>query len=105
MQVLMLLIYTLGVAAASQNHQTQDRLPASRRQGIFRIVCSKWAYLWGFAGVEIYCAALHKQLFQERLPFLPLLLISVYSAVGVVVVWLNLTARLLSKHSLKLKDV
>jgi len=47
-------------------------------------------YIAGLLPVEIYCQGLHHLLgFNRRLPFLPLMLTSVYCAVGVNYVWLK----------------
>ena len=57
------------------------------------------AYLLGLVPLELYCAVGHRLLCSvvfgdsERLPFLPLLLTSVYCAVGVVAAWLKMTVR------------
>lgn len=48
------------------------------------------AYMWGFAPLEMYCAAVHPLLFASKLPFLPLLLPSVYSALGISFCWLQM---------------
>lgn len=49
-------------------------------------------YLWGFLAVEAYCAVIHPAAFHKQLPFLPLMLRSTYSAVGVTAAWLRWTA-------------
>ena len=58
------------------------------------------AYLWGFAPLEIYCAAVHPLMFVSKLPFLPLLLTSVYSALGLGFCWLQMAACWLPRYSL-----
>ena len=45
------------------------------------------AYLWGFAALKLYCALVHGAIFVDRLPFLPLMLTSVYCSLGVSWVW------------------
>ena len=45
-------------------------------------------YLAGFVALEAYCTGLHSLVFGPKLEFLPLLLVSVYSALGVTYVWL-----------------
>lgn len=45
-------------------------------------------YLAGFVVLELYCTLGHKALLGERLPFVPLMLTSVYCALGVSWVWL-----------------
>ena len=57
------------------------------------------AHLLGLVPLELYCAVGHRLLCSVvfgdsgRLPFLPLLLTSVYCAVGVVAAWLKMTVR------------
>lgn len=55
-------------------------------------------FLWGLVPLELYCAFGHRVLCvavfgSHRLPFLPLLLTSVYCAVGAVAAWVKMTAR------------
>lgn len=45
-------------------------------------------YIGGFVALEADCAGLHFIVFGPNLPFLPLLLVSVYSALGVTHTWL-----------------
>lgn len=55
--------------------------------------CCRWlpllyrAYLAGLVVLELYCTLGHKALLGERLPFVPLMLTSVYCAVGVTWAW------------------
>ncbi len=44
-------------------------------------------YMAGLVPLELYCSLGHRQLWGEKLPFVPLMLTSVYCAVGVVGVW------------------
>jgi len=44
-------------------------------------------YLWGFVPLELYCALVHEWMLGARLPFAPLMLTSVYCALGVAWVW------------------
>ena len=55
-------------------------------------------YLGGFVALEVYCTALHSFVFGTKLPFLPLLLVSVYSALGVSYVWLCMAIQWLPIH-------
>jgi alpha-1,3-glucosyltransferase len=52
-------------------------------------------YLWGLVPLELYCLVGHKLLFGQsnKLPFLPLLLTSVYCAAGNMYCWLKMTRR------------
>jgi len=62
------------------------------------------AYLWGLVPLEVYCAfghilLCHAAVGGERLPFLPLLLTSVYGACGVVWAWAKMASRFLRWRS------
>lgn len=46
-------------------------------------------YIVGLAIVEIYGQFLHTFIFEEKLPFLPLMLISVYCALGMMYAWIK----------------
>jgi hypothetical protein len=48
------------------------------------------AYLCGLAALEVYCSAVHPLVLAKRLPFLPLLLTSVYCAAGMAWAWWRL---------------
>lgn len=55
-------------------------------------------YIVGFLALEAYCTGLHSIVFGAKLPFLPLLLVSVYSALGVSYVWLCMAKDCLQTH-------
>ena len=82
MQVLMVLLHTaVAYWMLCRVVNTKASTLLSRQQQ---------AYLWGFAPLEIFCAALHPLMFASKLPFLPLLLMSVYSALGIGFCWLQM---------------
>ena len=49
-------------------------------------------YTWGFVALELYCSLVHGLTLGRdgRLPFVPLMATSVYCALGVVWVWLDM---------------
>lgn len=47
----------------------------------------EWIYLAGLAFVEVYGTWIHPLVLSERLPFLPLMLVSTYCAAGMVWIW------------------
>ncbi|KAH7624442.1 hypothetical protein Ndes2526B_g00642 [Nannochloris sp. 'desiccata'] len=65
----------------------------SRRAVLFTSIES--LYLWGLIPLELYCLVGHKLLFGQSntLPFLPLLLTSVYCAAGNMYCWMKMTGR------------
>lgn len=56
-------------------------------------------YLGGLAAVYAFYAFGHRLVFGERLEFLPLMLLSTYTALGVVYSWLLLLAKTLRDSS------
>ncbi|KAJ8573422.1 hypothetical protein K7X08_009933 [Anisodus acutangulus] len=55
-------------------------------------------YLLGLLAVEIYGQFVHPILFAERLPFLPLMLISIYCAFGMMYSWIWQLRRIIKLH-------
>ncbi|XP_070033114.1 dolichyl pyrophosphate Glc1Man9GlcNAc2 alpha-1,3-glucosyltransferase isoform X1 [Nicotiana tomentosiformis] len=55
-------------------------------------------YLLGLLAVEIYGQLVHPILFTERLPFLPLMLISIYCAFGMMYSWIWQLRQIIKLH-------
>lgn len=55
-------------------------------------------YLVGLLAVEIYGQLVHPILFTERLPFLPLMLISIYCAFGMMYSWIWQLRQIIKLH-------
>ena len=51
---------------------------------------SEASYLFGLIVIEIYQSCIHKLIFQNRLPFLPLMIISFYCSLGLHYAWLKM---------------
>lgn len=72
-----------------------SRTPHQRKMIDSRGSCEKdqligWAgacYLLGLFGVELWGQLLHPYFFGDRLPFLPLMLVSIYCAMGMMYSW------------------
>lgn len=62
---------------------------------------SEKVYLGGLVVVEVYGQCLHPFLFGSALPFLPLMLTSVYCAVGMVYFWLSQLRMIVSVNKVK----
>jgi len=62
-------------------------------------------YLMGIVLVELYCSFGHGLVFKDRWPFMPLMLISVYSAMGIVYAWAHMAMSYIGtiQHSKKIK--
>lgn len=65
-----------GAGGVLSMHQCYSWLPVLSR-----------VYLAGLVLLELYCTLGHKVLLGDRLPFVPLMLTSVYCAVGITWVW------------------
>lgn len=65
-----------GIGGVASMHECCSWLPPLHR-----------LYLLGLVVLELYCSLGHKALLGERLPFVPLMLTSVYCAAGVTWVW------------------
>lgn len=53
-------------------------------------------FLGGIVVLEIYIQVFHKILFGEKLPFLPLLLVSSYCALGITSIWVKYSLEFLN---------
>jgi hypothetical protein len=77
---------SLAAGGAAAQQQTRGAFP-------FLKECCSWlpvmyrVYLVGFVVLELYCTLGHRVLLGDRLPFVPLMLTSVYCALGVTWVW------------------
>lgn len=74
-----------GTIGGTISNPLQKRKTSSQS----RLFCPvEAAYLWGIVPLELYCLIGHRLIFgTSRLPFLPLLLTSVYCSGGVVYCW------------------
>ena len=87
-----------GVPAAENSQPVSQQDATSAAQPL---AWPRWqrAYVYGLVPLELYCTFGHRLLCgavykdSGRLPFLPLLLTSVYCGVGVVAAWFSMTAR------------
>ena len=82
-----------------------ERREKGRARAVATVLCLRErlenVYLCGLVFLELCVQVVHPLVCGERLPFLPLMAISVYSAVGMVYVWLALLHSILSDSSLK----
>ena len=80
------MLFHRGCAVSSRRSSGDVDTPASLAALLGRPLL---VYLAGLVAVQIYADLLHALLFgYERLQFLPLMLLSVYTAAGVVASWL-----------------
>ena len=86
MQVLLVLLHTLY-------SYWQLRTIAGSDSAQSLLTKAETAYLMGFVPLEISCTVLHPWLLASKLPFLPLLLTSVYCALGISYCWCLLASR------------
>ncbi|WOL06122.1 hypothetical protein Cni_G14854 [Canna indica] len=94
-KVLLLAIYAIlmwigfssyfGVGAATGGSKTDDSSGSDRKQEF--LGKNGLLYLLGLMGVELWGQLLHPYIFGSRFPFVPLMLISMYCAVGMMYSW------------------
>ncbi|XP_068650951.1 dolichyl pyrophosphate Glc1Man9GlcNAc2 alpha-1,3-glucosyltransferase [Aristolochia californica] len=61
---------------------------SAERTGNGFIGCVEIIYLMGLLCIEIWCQFLHLYIFGDKLPFLPLMLVSIYCALGMLYSWI-----------------
>jgi alpha-1,3-glucosyltransferase len=90
-KVLLLLLHSvvmwLGFAAQYTDYKAQKK-ETSEIKSKFRIGCFEKSYLMGLIIVEIVSQFLHPYFLGDKLPFLPLMLISTYCTVGIMYSWI-----------------
>lgn len=77
-------------AAARAGEDGLERSP--RAEAKRAIPTAMAAYVWGLVPLECYCGLMHPLLFRGRMEFLPLMLVSLYCAVGITAVWARMAA-------------
>ncbi|KAL5560624.1 hypothetical protein UlMin_036835 [Ulmus minor] len=91
-KVLLLLLHSilmwLGFSAQSTNGTTSKATLEKKREDGFNIGWIEKSYLVGIIIVELWGQFLHPLLLGNKLPFLPLMLISIYCALGVIYSWI-----------------
>lgn len=108
-KVLLLLLHSvlmwLGFSALSHKEESvETKVPAKKRESypsaainrLFRISPMAKVYLLGLLMVELYGQFLHPYLLGSKLPFVPLLMISTYCAVGITYSWIWQLRRIVS---------
>ena len=104
-QVLLVLLYSTGSHALLAGCLQEEQQLHGRAPGQPLLRGWELWYMLGLAAVELYCCALHA-LVAPGLPFLPLLLTSVYCAVGLALAWWCLGGLVVQPvHALEKKEV
>ncbi|KAL5973715.1 hypothetical protein ACLOJK_030371 [Asimina triloba] len=70
----------------------------AEREGCSLIGWIEVIYLLGMVGVEIWGQFLHPYFFHDKLPFLPLMLISIYCAMGMIYSWIWQLTRIIRSN-------
>lgn len=79
----------IGVAIKATSHRKKrESFSEDAQKAGFDIGWVGKSYLLGLVAVEIWGQFLHPLILGDNLPFLPLILISVYCAIGVFYSWI-----------------
>lgn len=72
------------------NNQLEKKASSSTsaQEGGFSIGCIEKIYLIGIIVVELWGQFLHSLVLGDKFPFVPLMLISIYCAIGVIYSWI-----------------
>ncbi|XP_073111689.1 dolichyl pyrophosphate Glc1Man9GlcNAc2 alpha-1,3-glucosyltransferase-like [Elaeis guineensis] len=73
------------ISRTSHQRKTSDSRGSCEKNQI--IGCAGTCYLLGLFGVELWGQLLHPYFFGDKLPFLPLMLVSIYCAMGMMYSW------------------
>lgn len=87
--------YVTPIAASSSSGSSgaaKQGAEAAQAEGAPVLLPHEWAYLYGLVPLEVYCSMLHPLLLHGALPFVPLMLTSVYCALGMVYAWGRMAA-------------
>ena len=71
------------------NSQFSRNVLEALKSRIYGASDAQVVYLGGLVAVEVYATFLHPVVLGDRLPFLPLMLTSVYSSVGMLWAWIK----------------
>ena len=72
-----------------QTSTATEQQAGAAREAVPMLSSLEVSYLAGLVAVELYATWFHPRIWDESLPFLPLMLISVYCAAGMVWIWLQ----------------
>ncbi|KAH7428331.1 hypothetical protein KP509_10G087900 [Ceratopteris richardii] len=81
--------YGFAINFAPQTQTSVKESELKERNGCMSLCIKKKMFIAGLVGLEIYVQLIHHLVFEERLPFLPLMLISVYCSIGLMYAWLK----------------
>ena len=83
-----------GQTGGKRNSSSSSSVSRGPREEVLSCPFKAWwlrwqyrVYLAGFLPLELYCVFGHTLVFKDRLPFVPLMLTSLYCALGIVWVW------------------
>ncbi|MCO5584588.1 hypothetical protein L7F22_038519 [Adiantum nelumboides] len=103
-KVVMLILHTivmwLGISLSLRSSRSSaiwkneksdmvDKVNSKEKEIWVHLSISKLVFIFGLILVEVYNQMLHHLIFNEKLPFLPLMMISVYCSVGMLYLWIK----------------
>lgn len=78
----------LGFTAQYADGKASKKKETSEIKSKFEIGCIEKSYLIGLVIVEMVSQILHPYLLGDKFPFMPLMLISTYCAIGIMYSWI-----------------
>ena len=81
--------FTASRKGLGQTSTTTEQQSGAGRKAVPMLSSLEVTYLAGLVAVELYATWIHPRIWGDSLPFLPLMLISVYCAAGMVWIWLQ----------------
>lgn len=86
----------LGFTAQHADDRAMKKKETSETKSKFGIGCIEKSYLMGLVIVEMVSQFLHPYFLGDKFPFMPLMLISTYCAIGIMYSWIWQLRRILT---------
>lgn len=97
LKITILISYTLLCYICKFKHFNNQKLIENRSNYLNKV---KFIYVIMLCVLEIYATFLHKLIFKGSYEFIPLMLVSIFSAIGIFAYWLKFTLDILTDQNL-----